>query len=205
MKTIYVDFNNLSNVPESFKNDFTGKIMETIRQKYEGTNVFITDNPNAAEIAHESGSLKSIVVHNNQILDDSDDALGTSFTEEEVAEIDLQDFLDKGYGTTSEVLGEQVGTVAAHEGFHLLGPGGHSMMDNNLMSEGGLISDKLKESGGTELEFTDLQKSILNNDNNIGSSMTISEIEESYHEWLEEIVDANNLEDIFVDFLDSLV
>ena len=207
MKVLFVDFSHLRNIPEPFKSELTATTMKTIRSKYEGTSVFITDSQEAAKIANSDGAMNTIRIHNMPELDNNDPALGNAIPEINTAEVNLEDFINQGFGTTPEILGEQIGTVASHEGFHLLGPSGHSVLVDNLMSDGELTSDSLVETGGANLEFTDLQKAILNGDLDETTLLKLSEIEEVYSEWLEDIVSSINIDidDLFVEFLDSIL
>jgi len=202
MRTLYIDFDKLNITPD-LKELFSKEILSTIKEKYKDSQIYITDNQEAASIASEHGAVKTIYIHNDQIIDFSDEALGNAFPSEGIAEVDVSDFVNQGFHLTGD-LAEKIGTVAAHEGYHLLGPIGHSLEGGNLMSTGELIIDDLMNNNGQNLEFTNLQKALLLEDVNYDSGVDLSAIEQVYEQDYSNLVEIEDIQDALFDILDSL-
>ena len=172
---VYLDFSHLDILDEK-KQIYINKIMKVVENKFDGTKVSITSNHNVAEQLNGVADVNTVIVHNDPELDCSPEGYGCAFPCENLGEVNINDF----NVTDIDDLTMQVGTVSAHEAGHLILPNGHSVESVNLMSGGKATSEILFTDNGESLEFTEIQKSIFNDEINVPDDPTLAELEISY-------------------------
>ena len=176
-KILLLNFDFL-NLPDAIKSQIEDIASHVAEQKFEGTNVLVTNDPAIAETLHqESGiDVKEIVVHNDITLDGMSPnyAFGMVHPDFEVGFLSIDQF--DGI-TDTDTLANQVGVVASHEAGHLMLPEGHSIDSTNLMSDGSDLNESLDVDNGESLGFTDIQKAIMRGDIDCSDNDLLSQVE----------------------------
>jgi hypothetical protein len=184
MKLIIIN-DRFLNVNDVFKESFIKQVIHTMNQKFEGTNVHVVHQDTQIENLSGIDSAKSVLIHNDpsKEISGGSEALGVS--NGEYAEVNVADFNFEVLSSKADMansLAKQVGTVAAHESYHLYGPSGHSLESNNLMSDGTKLDSELFEKDGIDLEFTQLQKEALKSSETL-DGLSLAEVESEYSQF----------------------
>jgi hypothetical protein len=211
MKFIFLNSSHLGLNPVK-KADFMGRVTEAMNNKFQNSGVYVINDNSILDRLPIDSEVKTIFVHNNPNIEISGGAEALGVSNGIWAEVNVDDFdpsvFEKLDPTTS--LANQVGTVASHEGFHLFGPRGHSLLEGNLMSAGPENHAALFDGDGKGLEFTDFQKDLLRLGDEIDETQ-LSNLEEMFNQSSEQLFEyfgGIEFEDIegfdIADFLDQI-
>ncbi len=197
IRVLHLDFSNLK-AEGLYTSEFREHLLHEVRKKFNDTNIYITDRIENLNTDEYKFDIKTIEINKSTTLPDdtifndidvdinpsiddyqsgllggADDKINWGFVNLEniVRDANIQNF---------EHLVNSVSTVVTHEAGHLFlgNANGHSQ-EENIMADGERLMNYLKEDGGANLQFSDLQKSIISQNIEIPPELTLSDLEQN--------------------------